>query len=190
LLTGIERLAFSQSSISQLCIPRSIEVLEFRCFWRCKRLELVTFESNCALIRIKRAAFDCSSLRQIRIPKGVIDIEDLAFANSFTLSDFAFEPGSQFAQLSSSAFLISPILEWISIPRGVDVDTVSKSPGDDPHPSKGELNNFQFSDRLFDFRSFRLIGAIEQGRTGSVSRFRNSVLDLDLAVKTFSSPTK
>jgi hypothetical protein len=70
-LTRIKSSAFSFSSLQSIIIPRSVEILCWRCFSSCESLSSISFESESRLRRIDSNAFSFSSLQSIIIPRNV-----------------------------------------------------------------------------------------------------------------------
>jgi hypothetical protein len=93
---SLQRDAFSGcSSLSRICIPRSVERLCYRCFYRCDSLWTVTFESGSRLSSIEEFAFkQCTSLSSICIPSSVRNLSELCFAECISLATIGFESPS------------------------------------------------------------------------------------------------
>jgi hypothetical protein len=92
-LATIERSVFGKcSSLESICIPRSVEVLDSRCFEFCTKLSSVVFCPDCQVLRIGDSAFtNCSSLSSIGIPSSVEILEDNCFENCTGLMTVTFE---------------------------------------------------------------------------------------------------
>jgi hypothetical protein len=56
-LTQIEKLAFSRSGLIEIIVPASVEVLGEKCFYDCRSLSSVTFESEAKLREVGQDAF-------------------------------------------------------------------------------------------------------------------------------------
>jgi uncharacterized protein YajQ (UPF0234 family) len=69
------------STSSAIEIGRNIEILGSKCFYNCKLLSSITFESNSHLTAIESEAFSLSSLQSIVIPRNVRFIDGSAFIN-------------------------------------------------------------------------------------------------------------
>jgi hypothetical protein len=79
-----ERDLFSDcSSLSTICIPRSVEELRAETFQWCKALSVVVFEEGSRLRRIDKTAFvSCPKLRWIRLPPSLEGIDGSAFGGT------------------------------------------------------------------------------------------------------------
>jgi hypothetical protein len=88
------KLIHNFSSSSSVIIPCDIEILDSSCFFWCKSLESVSFESNSRLTRIESQAFWYYSVQSIVIPRGVRLIDGSAFHN-VKLSSISIENGNE-----------------------------------------------------------------------------------------------
>ena len=109
--------AFSNSPITSIEIPASVETIERSAFQGCSKLGTVTFEKDSMLKTIEIDAFsNCSSLTSIGIPASVETI-DAAFYDCSKLATVTFEKGSQLKTIGS--FSGCPITS-IEIPASVE----------------------------------------------------------------------
>jgi hypothetical protein len=76
----IEAITFSESELTEIVIPSSVEVLGPGCFHQCRSLISVTFESISRLVRIEASAFSESGLNDIIIPSSVEVIDPGCFS--------------------------------------------------------------------------------------------------------------
>jgi hypothetical protein len=79
-LREIGKDAFSDSRLSAITVPSSVEILGDRCFEHCTDLVTVTFEEKSKLKKIGERAFACSSIRSYTIPASTNEIDGSAFA--------------------------------------------------------------------------------------------------------------
>jgi hypothetical protein len=100
-------------------IPSSIEVLSKFCFYTCKLLSSITFESNSHLQRIEESAFSSNGLRSIVIPSSVEVLSKFYFAGCKSLSSITFESDSHLQCIEALSFSLSGIIS-IVIPHSVE----------------------------------------------------------------------
>jgi hypothetical protein len=90
------------------------------CFYGCKSLSTVTFESGSQLSSIAQSAFwKCSSLSSIFIPSSVESLGKDCFSGCKSLSTVTFESGSHLSSLSESAFRDCSSLSSICCPSSL-----------------------------------------------------------------------
>jgi hypothetical protein len=79
-------------SLKFICIPASVEILCERCFFGCRSLETLTFDTGSKLSYIEGEAFlNCRSLTSIFLPASVESIGSRAFAKCRNLRTLHFE---------------------------------------------------------------------------------------------------
>jgi hypothetical protein len=84
----ISRLAFADSALRSIKIPRTVEIL---CS-RCESLSSISFESNYKLRRIEWGVFsNCSSLTSFMIPRSIGILCHGCFSDCESLSSISFE---------------------------------------------------------------------------------------------------
>jgi hypothetical protein len=103
-LTRIESVAFQNSSIQSIFIPRNVEILGSRCFSSCKSLSSIPFESNSYLTRIESYAVYESSLQSIVIPSNVEILGSKCFSDCESLSSISFESNSHLTRIELETF--------------------------------------------------------------------------------------
>jgi hypothetical protein len=116
-------LMFSEVShfgIIRIWIPNSIAILKFNLFKNCRKLPLISFESNSRLTRTESNSFSSSSLESILIPRNVEILDSSCFSNCYSLSSISFESNSRLTRIESSAFS-SSLLQSILIPGTVEI---------------------------------------------------------------------
>jgi hypothetical protein len=101
-------------------IPNNVEILGWRCFFYCKSLSSITFESSSRLTRIESEAFYGSSLQSILIPSNVEILGSHCFSFCESLSSITFESNSHLTRIESCAFIFSS-LQSILIPKSVEI---------------------------------------------------------------------
>jgi hypothetical protein len=99
-------------------IPKNVEILGSKCFYCCKSLSSITFESNSRLTRIESEAFYGSSLQSILIPKNVEILGSKCFSLCQSLSSITFESNSRLTRIESEAFSSSS-LQSIAMPSAI-----------------------------------------------------------------------
>jgi hypothetical protein len=117
-LKRIGKRCFFGSVIRSVTIPRSVEVIEMRCFCA-SGLEHLAFEAQSALRQIDRDAFASTYIKEVEIPRSVEILGDNAFFQCKMLNSVIFEEGSKLKQIGMSAFGSTPI-ERIEIPKSVE----------------------------------------------------------------------
>jgi hypothetical protein len=68
-LSRLEKYAFSETGLTAVHIPASVEVICEKCFSSCTPLRSVTFAVDCQLSRLEQAAFYETDLTTIHIPE-------------------------------------------------------------------------------------------------------------------------
>ena len=67
--------AFSNTEIANVFIPKTVEYLNYGCFYTCSSLRTILFEENIRLIKVDRRAFSrCGSLESLDFPPSVTEI--------------------------------------------------------------------------------------------------------------------
>jgi hypothetical protein len=70
------------SSLSEICIPASVQTIAKQCFCRCRSLSKVAFESGSKIATLGDAAFEfCPSLQSIALPPSIKTISISCFRN-------------------------------------------------------------------------------------------------------------
>lgn len=105
--------------LTEIRIPRSVEILGDECFRCCMSLSKVTFDEASSLKSIGVSAFRCCSLVSIRIPDSVEVIGSLCFSFCKCLSRVKFGVGSSLKSIGSEAFRECTKLQEIRIPDPV-----------------------------------------------------------------------
>jgi hypothetical protein len=77
--------------LKSIIIPSSVEVLCESCFFECKSLSSVTFESGSRLQCIEESTFRESGLTSITIPSSVEMLCKLCFAQCHSIESITFE---------------------------------------------------------------------------------------------------
>ena len=105
--------------IKQVVIGKDITYIGKFNFFRCSRLETVTFEEGTKLERIGWGAFGYSSLPAITIPDSVNRIDGYAFYYCSKLTDVAISENSKLESLGEYAFKADTKMTSLYIPDGV-----------------------------------------------------------------------
>ncbi len=105
--------------IKQVVIGKDITYIGKFNFFRCSRLETVTFEEGTKLERIGWGAFGYSSLPAVTIPDSVTQIDGYAFYYCSKLTDVAISENSKLASLGEYAFKADGKMTYLYIPDGV-----------------------------------------------------------------------
>ena len=105
--------------IKQVVIGKDITYIGKFNFFRCSRLETVTFEEGTKLERIGWGAFGYSSLPAITIPDSVTRIDGYAFYYCSKLTDVAISENSKLESLGEYAFKADTKMTSLYIPDGV-----------------------------------------------------------------------
>ena len=105
--------------IRQVVIGKDITYIGKFNFFRCSRLETVTFEEGTKLERIGWGAFGYSSLPAITIPDSVTRIDGYAFYYCSKLTDVAISENSKLESLGEYAFKADTKMTSLYIPDGV-----------------------------------------------------------------------
>jgi hypothetical protein len=104
---------------SAVFVGNNIEIICGGCFYDCRSLSEVIFESGCKLKEIRNEAFCCSGLKSIRIPKHVERLGNECFYVCKSLSEVTFEPGSKLKEIGNRVLCWS-ILKSLQIPKSVE----------------------------------------------------------------------
>jgi hypothetical protein len=119
-VSRIEEFAFSQCSLSSICIPSCVTKLGISCFELCESLLIVTFESGSRLSCLEDGVFGfCSSLSSICVPSSVEKLGTHCFGWCVALSSVTFESGSRLSCIEDQAFGYGRSLSSICIPSSV-----------------------------------------------------------------------
>ena len=117
-VTEIAYNAFSQTEITSVTIPASVENIGSMAFISCQNLESIIFEDGSNLENIGEGAFAISAITSITIPASVKNIRVKAFDNCSNLATVTFANGSSLETIDDSAFCNSAITS-ITIPASV-----------------------------------------------------------------------
>ena len=91
-VTTLKRGAFSNSGLTSIFIPASVEVVSESAFNNCRSLNKATIAQNSKLQVIEKGAFNsCISLTEINIPAKLTSIGDNAFQFCSMLNKVYFE---------------------------------------------------------------------------------------------------
>jgi BspA type Leucine rich repeat region (6 copies) len=101
-LTIIGGEAFMYTSLSEVTIPKHVEVVDYSAFSN-STLTSVEFEDDSHLKKIGQTAFGNTNIISIQIPKSVEVIEDFAFSDT-ELETVIFEEGSQIETIHTGIF--------------------------------------------------------------------------------------
>jgi hypothetical protein len=103
-LKEIGRKAFRNYGLKSIRIPNNVDKFGGYCFYSCKSLSRVTFESGSELKKIGGNAFWNSGLKSIRIPNNVEKIGDFCFWCCESLNQVTFESGSRLKEIGNVTF--------------------------------------------------------------------------------------
>lgn len=106
--------------IKQIVIGKDITYIGKFNFFRCNKLETVTFEEGSQLERIGWGAFGYSSLPQIAIPDSVTRLEGYAFYYCSNLSNVEISESSCLTSLGECVFKADTKLTSLYIPDGMN----------------------------------------------------------------------
>jgi hypothetical protein len=108
-------------SASRVALAPHIEIVRACCFYSCKSLCPLIFDSGPKLRRIESEAFfGCSSLQLISLPASVEFLGGGSFSTCTSLSSFTFESGSKLTRIKGSALSHCSSLKSISLPASVE----------------------------------------------------------------------
>jgi hypothetical protein len=97
-----------------IVIQGCTESISDGCFYCCKSLCEVTFESDSKLKEIGKSAFCDCKIKSIRIPSNVKVIGEWCFSGCKALCDVTFESGSKLKKIHNNAFKCS--LKRVRVP--------------------------------------------------------------------------
>ncbi len=116
--SGYDEGAFSDTSISNIVIPKSLKILGDYTFYYCKSLTNIVLSDN--LSTIGKCAFGlCESLKEITIPNSVTSIEEEAFYFCRSLKKAVISDNVN--KIGESAFYGCESLEQVNIPTSLTV---------------------------------------------------------------------
>jgi hypothetical protein len=107
--------------VSQFCVWSDVEILGEGCFYECKSLRKVTFETGSSLKRIEKEAFSRSGITSIRIPASVEILCEHCFSCCSQLREVTFEEGSLLRRIEKGAFFSCP-LRCLEAPIAAEID--------------------------------------------------------------------
>jgi hypothetical protein len=79
-VTRIGVRTFYKTVLGQIEIPKSVTILDEKCFCSCYQLRKIEFNEDAKLSSIKSSAFAYSGLTEIAVPANVEDIGDFCFS--------------------------------------------------------------------------------------------------------------
>jgi len=94
--------AFYNTGITEVFIPKSVEILADYAFGDCESLEVVEFAEDINLPEIGKCAFANTVIKQVTIPNSVITIKEWAFGGCEELSDVVI--GTKVQTIEKNAF--------------------------------------------------------------------------------------
>ncbi|KAK8884115.1 hypothetical protein M9Y10_043220 [Tritrichomonas musculus] len=115
-LQEISFLAFYESSINDLDAPDTVDLIDYACFYKCKKLE--AFKIPHSMNSLDFFTFSYTRLTQITIPKNIVKICYGCFLKCLHLNTVLFEDESNLIEIDDFAFS-STRIESISIPKSV-----------------------------------------------------------------------
>jgi hypothetical protein len=122
ILKEINSRSFSKSAIQSIFIPRTLEAIGPGCFFGCRFLLSISFESDCLLHEIGDYAFaDCFSLASFEVPAHVDTISESLFYCCKRLRTVCFSPQSRLRTILLGAFCFCKSLRSIVFPDTVRV---------------------------------------------------------------------
>jgi hypothetical protein len=99
-------------------VVRGTETISDGCFYRCRSLCEIRFESDSRLKRIGKCAFERACVSKIEIPWSVEEIGENCFRLCISLCEIRFESGSMLKRIGECAFECTSVSE-IEIPSSV-----------------------------------------------------------------------
>ncbi|MDO4801762.1 MAG: leucine-rich repeat domain-containing protein, partial [Prevotellaceae bacterium] len=119
-VTSITQSAFkSNTDLTSITIPASVESIGSYAFSGCSKLDKVTFAEGSQLKTFGTQVFKQCKLTSIEIPAGVTDIGDGTFEDNSTLQSVIFAEGSQLPSIDAETFKGCTSLVQIEIPATV-----------------------------------------------------------------------
>jgi hypothetical protein len=118
-LCVLSQQAFSQSSIQDIVIPRTVRIIGQECFRGCPDLRSVVFEYRSNLKRIDDRALAESGLPKVAIPESVESIGARCFFGCYALADVSIPVSSRLREVGLMAFF-SCRLTAVALPSRVD----------------------------------------------------------------------
>jgi hypothetical protein len=100
----IDDSAFSDSGIKIIGIPNNVENIGNKCFYECRSLCEIVFESDSKLKEIGDSAFRDLGIKIIPIPNHVEKIGNECFYEGESPCEVVFERDSKFKEIDDSAF--------------------------------------------------------------------------------------
>jgi hypothetical protein len=95
---------FAFSKLATVTIPAHIRILHARCFFQCKLLKHLEFESDSQLEEIGNECFRGCGMKKIFFPDSLVRIGAEAFAECLVLQDLHFENSSHLTRVEAKAF--------------------------------------------------------------------------------------
>jgi hypothetical protein len=89
------------TDISRFVVPKIVEVLGEKCFYRCESLSEIIFEEDSELTRVEKFAFYSCAAESIRIPRKVEILSDGCFAECQRLHEVIIADDSELRRIES-----------------------------------------------------------------------------------------
>ena len=117
-LVEIGACAFKNSSLREVTLPGSVQVLGPYTFTNCTSLQTVTLKNGVPYIS-DGMFMNCKKLKQISLPESIASVGAYAFENCEKLSKVTFAKKAQVASIGEGAFRGCAALKSVVIPEGV-----------------------------------------------------------------------
>lgn len=119
-LETLGELAFCNSGIGEIELPRSITDMGNRVFERCSNLQRVTFENGFLLTTLPLYTFlNCAQLKEVpQLPVSMREIGAGAFSGCSSIRQLVLPEG--IATIASSAFSGCSALQYVTLPKSVE----------------------------------------------------------------------
>ena len=189
-VTSIPQSAFkSNTDLTSITIPASVESIGYYAFSGCTNLDKVTFAEGSLLKTFGTNVFKQCKLTSIEIPAGVTDIGDGTFEDNSTLQSVIFAEGSQLPSIDAETFIRCTSLVQIEIPATVTTIWSSAFKG----CSKLETVTFAEGSQLKIIQSGAFQGCsslAEINLPATVTTINSSAFDNCIALTSFEIPAK
>jgi hypothetical protein len=106
---------------SRLIIPSHATQIAARCFCSCDYLRSVSFESDCAIVRLEEELFSESILQSIVLPTSVEILGQKCFQYCRYLTSVSFESPSRLRRIEEAVFDSCTTLNEIRIPASIEI---------------------------------------------------------------------
>lgn len=109
----IGNLAFADSGVTCIRVPKSVQIISTESFVRCVHLSEVTFDEESVLKELGKSVFAYSGLKSFQVPKSVQKIAEMCFYPCKLLTEVVFTVESsikhvEHAALPSSCVIAAP----------------------------------------------------------------------------------